>query len=346
MRLADEAYPCGPAPAAQSYLDQARSIEIARACGARGDPSRLRIPVRERAPSRARCRDAGLVFVGPKPATIEAMGDKVTSRRLMQKAGVPIVPGSTAKLGDDEACAFALEIGLPGDGEGHGGRRRQRHAPGAHGGGAPARDRARALGGALELSATTRSTSRSSSSEPRHIEIQILGDAHGNVIHLFERECSVQRRHQKVIEEAPANRMTPVLRESMGQAAVAAARAVGYEGAGTIEFLVDENQSVLLPGDEHARAGRAPGHRGDHQHRHREDAASASPRASRSASRRARSASTAGRIECRIYAEDPDKGFLPSPGEIVALPPAGRPRRARRLGRRARATWSRSTTTR
>jgi acetyl-CoA carboxylase biotin carboxylase subunit len=321
VRHADEAYPCGPAPAAQSYLDGARIVEIARACGAQAIHPGYGF-LSENAAFAEMCRAAGIVFIGPKPETIDAMGDKVTSRQRMKAVGVPIVPGTTEKLSDDEAVAFALKIGLP-----------VMVKASAGGGGKGLRlvtDKAQLL------PSITRARSEAKSSfgddaiyvekfveEPRHIEIQILGDSHGNLIHLFERECSVQRRHQKVIEEAPANHMPPTLREKMGAAAIAAARAVDYEGAGTVEFLVDADHAFyflemntrvqvehpvteLITGVDIVKtgiriaAGEPIGIGQEEIGIH------------------------GWAIECRIYAEDPDKNFLPSPGAILAFePPSG-----------------------
>jgi acetyl-CoA carboxylase biotin carboxylase subunit len=322
VRLADEAYPCGPAQAAQSYLNGARLIEIARACGARAVHPGYGF-LSENAGFAQACRDAGLVFIGPKPQTIEAMGDKVTSRVLMQAAGVPIVPGSTAKLGDDEAFAYALELGLPvmvKASAGGGGRGLRLVRDEAQLRPAIARARSEALSSfgddAIYIEKLVEG--------PRHVEIQILGDAHGNVIHLFERECSVQRRHQKVIEEAPANDMTPVLREKMGRAAVAAARAIGYEGAGTVEFLVDAKQAFYFL-EMNTRV----------QVEHPVTEAITNIDIVKTGIRIAAgepigiAQSEVGingwALECRIYAEDPDKGFLPSPGEIVEFHPPGGP---------------------
>ena len=322
VRFADEAYPCGPAQAAQSYLNGARIIEIARACGAGAIHPGYGF-LSENAAFAEASRAAGIVFIGPKPETIAEMGDKVTSRRRMQAAGVPIVPGSTETLGDAEAAAFALKIGLP-----------AMVKASAGGGGKGLRfvsDEAQLL----PAIARARSEAQSSFGddalyiekfveEPRHIEIQILGDAHGNVVHLFERECSVQRRHQKVIEEAPANHMTPGLREQMGKAAVAAARAVGYEGAGTVEFLVDKNHAFYFL-EMNTRV----------QVEHPVTELITNIDIVKTGIRIAAgepigfAQSEVGingwAIECRIYAEDPDKSFLPSPGPIASFRPPGGP---------------------
>jgi acetyl-CoA carboxylase biotin carboxylase subunit len=320
VRHADEAYPCGPAQALLSYLNGTHIIEIARACGAQAIHPGYGF-LSENAGFAEKCRDAGLVFIGPKPETIEAMGDKVTSRKLMQAAGVPIVPGSTEKLTDDEAVAFALKIGLP--------VMVKATAGGGGRGLRLVRDEAQLVPAITRARSEARSSFGDDSiyvekllEEPRHIEIQVLGDSHGNAIHLFERECSVQRRHQKVIEEAPANRMSPSLREKMGKAAVAAARAVGYEGAGTVEFLVDQNQAFfflemntrvqvehpvteLITNIDIVKTGIR--------------IATGEPIGFAQAD----VGINGWAIECRIYAEDPDRNFLPSPGEIVAFMPPG-----------------------
>ncbi|MGH9888045.1 MAG: acetyl-CoA carboxylase biotin carboxylase subunit, partial [bacterium] len=257
-----------------------------------------------------------------KPETIAAMGDKVTSRKRMQAAGVPIVPGSTETLSDEAAAAFALSIGLP-----------VMVKASAGGGGKGLRFVSEE---AQLVPAIARARSEAQSSfgddslyvekfveEPRHVEIQILGDAHGNVIHLFERECSIQRRHQKVIEEAPANHMTPSLREQMGRAAVAAARAVGYEGAGTVEFLVDKHLAFYFL-EMNTRV----------QVEHPVTELITNVDIVKTGIRIAAgepigiAQSEVGiygwAIECRIYAEDPDK-FLPSPGVITSFRPPGGP---------------------
>ena len=322
VRHADEAYPCGPAQAAQSYLNGARILEIARACGAQAIHPGYGF-LSENARFAQACRDAGIVFIGPKPETIEAMGDKVTSRKRMQAAGVPIVPGTTEALSDDEAVAFALEIGLP------------VMVKASAGGGGKGLRFVGDLAQLLPSIARARSEAQSSFGDdaiyiekclekPRHIEIQILGDSHGNALHLFERECSIQRRHQKVIEEAPANHMPPRLREQMGKAAVAAAKAVGYEGVGTVEFLVDKDSAFYFL-EMNTRV----------QVEHPITELITNIDLVKTGIRIAAGEPigfaqldvgiNGWAIECRIYAEDPEKGFLPSPGEIVAFRPPGGP---------------------
>jgi acetyl-CoA carboxylase biotin carboxylase subunit len=322
VRYADEAYLCGPAPARESYLNIDKLLEIAKASGAEAVHPGYGF-LAENAAFAQRCADAGIVFIGPKPDTIEQMGDKIVARKRMTEAGVPIVPGTTEKLSDAEAIAFAREVGLPvmvkaTAGGGGKGMRLVHREDELERSIKRARSEAKASFGddAIYVEKFVE--------EPRHIEIQILGDRHGNAIHLFERECSIQRRHQKVIEEAPANRLPPAVRKEMGAAAVAAAKAVGYEGAGTVEFLVDAkdnfyflemntrvqvehpvtemvtNVDIVKTGIRIA-AGNEIGIRQEEV------------------------GINGWAIECRIYAEDPDNNFRPSPGELVVYRPPGGP---------------------
>jgi acetyl-CoA carboxylase biotin carboxylase subunit len=322
VRYADEAWPCGPAPAAQSYLDIDRILAIAKESGAQAIHPGYGF-LSENAEFSRRCSEAGVTFIGPRPETIEEMGDKVVARQKMQAAGVPLVPGTTEKLTDEEAVAAANEMGLPvmvkaTAGGGGKGMRLVRKEKDLEQSIARARSEARASFGddAIYVEKFVE--------EPRHIEIQILGDRHGNAIHLFERECSIQRRHQKVIEEAPANRMPAKLREEMGKAAVAAAKAVDYEGAGTCEFLVDAHDrfyflemntrvqvehpiTELITNIDIVKTGIriAAGHEiGIAQ---------------------SEVGISGWALECRIYAEDPEQNFRPSPGEILVYRPPGGP---------------------
>jgi acetyl-CoA carboxylase biotin carboxylase subunit len=322
VRYAHEAYCCGPAPARESYLRIDTVIELARQSGAQAVHPGYGF-LSENEDFAQACADAGLVFIGPTPETIAAMGDKVTARRRMAAAGVPIVPGTTETLTDAQAVEQAHAIGLP------------VMVKASAGGGGKGMRLVRAESELEPAIRRARSEAKASFGndaiyvekfieEPRHIEIQILGDSHGNAIHLFERECSIQRRHQKVIEEAPANRMPPTLREEMGRAAVAAAKAVGYLGAGTCEFLVDNkfrfyflemNTRVqvehpvteMVTGVDIVKTGiriAAGEPIGIQQHE---------------------VGIHGWAIECRIYAEDPQKGFVPSPGEILVYRPPGGP---------------------
>jgi acetyl-CoA carboxylase biotin carboxylase subunit len=321
VRYADEAYHCGEPRASESYLRMDRILEIARESGAEAIHPGYGF-LAENGDFADLCAAAGIAFVGPSGDVMRAMGDKVRARETMQKAGVPIVPGTTKPLSDDEATRFAAEIGFPvmvkaTAGGGGKGMRLVKQASEMEQALKRARGEARASFGndALYVEKFVE--------QPRHIEIQILADRHGNTIHLFERECSVQRRHQKVIEEAPGNGITPELRERMGRAAVAAARAVDYVGAGTCEFLVDAkldfyflemNTRVQV---EHAITEAITG----------VDIVKTMIRAAAGeplgiAQEDLRISGHA--IEARIYAEDPEQNFAPSPGKIIVYrPPDG-----------------------
>ncbi|NNL66713.1 MAG: ATP-grasp domain-containing protein, partial [Myxococcales bacterium] len=244
VRFADEAYHVGAPPASESYLLADRIIEVAKQSGAEAIHPGYGF-LSERAPFVEACKKAGIVFIGPEAEVMEKMGDKVTARQTMQAAGVPIVPGTTDALTDEQAIAFSKEIGLPvmvkaSAGGGGKGMRLVKDEKDLQSSIERARSEAKASFGDDTIYV------EKFVEEPRHVEIQILADQHGHAIHLCERECSIQRRHQKVVEEAPANRMTPELREAMGQAAVAAAKAVNYHGAGTCEFLVDKHMDFYF----------------------------------------------------------------------------------------------------
>ena len=238
VRLADEAYHIGPAPAAESYLDQETILKVADRSGADAIHPGYGF-LSENADFAEACADASVHFVGPPPEAIRAMGDKTAARQLMEEAGVPMAPGTTdAVATTEDGEEIAEEIGYPvlikaaagGGGKGM----RIVHEPKNF---ASAMDRAQ--GEAESSFGDGRVFIEKYIEEPRHIEFQILADHHGNTIHLFERECSIQRRHQKVIEEAPSSVLTPEVRREMGEAAVAAAESCGYRNAGTVEFLVD-----------------------------------------------------------------------------------------------------------
>jgi acetyl-CoA carboxylase biotin carboxylase subunit len=320
VRIADEAREIGPAPARRSYLDMDRVLAAARDAGADAIHPGYGF-LSENADFADRCAAEGIAFIGPPGRVIRATGDKVTSRRTAESLQVPIVPGATAVLDDAAALAFAEEIGFPvmvkaSAGGGGRGLRRVRDA-----------DR---LGAALERARSEAAASFGDSGVylekvvegARHIEIQVVADAHGNAVHLFERECSIQRRHQKLIEEAPANGMTPEQRARMGAAAVALIRAVDYVGVGTCEFLVDAsghpyflemNTRIQV---EHPVTEEITGI----------DLAKATIRAAAGEPLGFTQEDVAIRghaIEARIYAENPHKKFLPSPGRIDVYQPAG-----------------------
>ena len=227
---ADRAVCLGPAPAAESYLNLPRLIEVLRETGA--DAVHPGYGLLSENPAFAEAvADAGAVFIGPPPSAMRAMSKKTDARDTMIRAGVPVVPGGT--IHDAERIGFPVLVKASGGGGGKGMRRVDRLADLDDAVASCQREAAKAFGDShvyLEKLVL----------RPRHIEIQVLGDAHGNVVHLFERECSVQRRHQKVVEESPSPVLPAATRARMGAAAVAAARAVGYVNAGTCEFLYDE----------------------------------------------------------------------------------------------------------
>jgi acetyl-CoA carboxylase biotin carboxylase subunit len=318
VRAADRAVRVGPAAPVESYLNINAIIDAARASGADAVHPGYGF-LSERAAFAEACAGAGLTFVGPPAASIEAMGSKIGARQLMERGGVPVVPGATpADQTDAGIAAAGTHIGFPvlvkaSAGGGGKGMRVARDAAALADAIPAARREAQAAFGDGTLY-VERLIER-----PRHVEIQIFADGHGNAVHLFERECSIQRRHQKVIEESPSPALTPALRERMGAAAVAAARAAGYRNAGTIEFLLEGHgdaarfyflemntrlqvehpvtESVtgtdLVRAQLHVAAGGAlPWSQGDLAQRGHA-------------------------IECRVYAEDPATGFLPQAGPLL-----------------------------
>jgi acetyl-CoA carboxylase biotin carboxylase subunit len=313
---ADEAYPIGPAPAAESYLRGDRLIEVAKRAGADAIHPGYGF-LAERADFARAVEAAGLCFVGPSPETIAAMGDKVEARRRMEAAGVPIVPGLVEPVADARAAAQAArEIGYPvllkaaagGGGKGMRVVREEEELSRAYD--AAAREAVAAFGdGRIYLERFVE--------RPRHIEIQVLGDAHGRVVHLGERECSIQRRHQKLIEEAPSPTLTPAERRAMGEAAVRAALAVAYQGVGTVEFLYCDGDFYFLEMNtrlqvEHPVTELVTGlDLVDWQFR------VASGEALDFGQDDVRLEGHA--IECRITSEDPAAGFLPSTGRVTHL---------------------------
>jgi 3-methylcrotonyl-CoA carboxylase alpha subunit len=317
VRLADEAVAIGPAPARESYLDGARIVEAARATGAQAVHPGYGF-LSENAEFAEACAEAGIVFVGPPPAAIRAMGDKSAAKALMAKAGVPLTPGyhgadqDPAHLAQEaKGIGFPVLIKASAGGGGRGMRRVDAPADFAEALAASKREAAQAFGDDRVL--VERYVLR-----PRHVELQVFGDAHGNVVHLFERDCSVQRRHQKVLEEAPAPGMTPERRAAMGAAAVEAARAVGYVGAGTVEFIVDPAGAFFFMEMntrlqvEHPVTEMITGlDLVEWQLR----VAAGEPLPLRQEQLRIDGHA----IEARIYAEDPEKGFLPSTGRLVHL---------------------------
>jgi acetyl-CoA carboxylase biotin carboxylase subunit len=321
VRMADEAYAIGPNAPSESYLRIDTIVDVARHCGADGVHPGYGF-LSENAGFSAACRDAGITFIGPSPEMIERMGSKTAARQTAVAAGAPVVPGTDDRLGpdvsDEHIAALAESIGFP------------LMVKAVAGGGGKGM---RVVGGRDELSSAiraARSEARASFGDSaiflerqigraRHIEVQLLGDRFGTVVPFTERECSLQRRHQKVIEETPSTVVDPALRARMTKAAADVARSVGYTGAGTIEFLLDEDGSFYFLEMntrlqvEHPITEMVSGvdlvqwqiriARGE--------------RLTLDPERLLRPHGHA--IECRIIAEDPDAGFMPSPGRILAL---------------------------
>jgi len=323
VRYADEAYLLGPAPSRESYLRGDKIIEIARKCGADAIHPGYGF-LAERDDFAEACEKAGIVFIGPKPSSIAAMGDKAVARATVLKAGVPVVPGTedVGNMTDEQLLAVASKIGFP-----------LLIKATAGGGGKGMRE----VVNLDEMPVLIQSARREAEAAfgdgnvyleklvegARHIEIQILADAYGNVIHLGERECSLQRRHQKLLEESPSPFMDEELRKKMGAVAVKAAKAVDYINAGTIEFLVDKDKNFyflemntrlqvehpvteMVTGidivKEQIRIARG------RQLSYTQDDIKLNGAA----------------IECRINAEDPYNSFLPSTGRIEhSLLPTG-----------------------
>jgi acetyl-CoA carboxylase biotin carboxylase subunit len=315
VRTADEAFPIGPAPARESYLDAQRILDTAKKAGADAIHPGYGF-LSENADFAEACERAGIVFVGPPPSAMRAMGSKTSARDTMQAAGVPITPGGSAET-IDEATATAARVGYPvmlkaahgGGGKGM----RLVHKPDELAGGLE-----RARSEALRSFGNGTVYIEKAIVNPRHVEIQVLGDKHGHVVHLFERDCSIQRRHQKVVEETPCPAATPELVAKMGEVAVKGALAVGYFSAGTFEFLLAEDGSFYFLEMntrlqvEHPITEWVTGF----------DLVSEMVRVAAGEDRAYRQEAITRRgasIECRVYAEDPQTGFLPSPGTIEAL---------------------------
>jgi acetyl-CoA carboxylase, biotin carboxylase subunit len=317
VREADYAVAVGPAPASESYLKTERILDAARTTGAEAIHPGYGF-FSENAGFASAVAQAGLVFIGPSPEAIKAMGDKVEARKAMAAAGVPVVPGSPGTLaGEDEVRAAAARIGYPvmlkaaAGGGGKGLRFVEKESELA--------SAIRAVGGEARSSfGDARLYVEKYLSRPRHIEFQVFADRAGNTVHVFERECSIQRRHQKVVEESPSPFITPAMRRAMGKVAVKAAQAVGYVGAGTIEFLadVDRNFYFLEMNTriqvEHAITEMVTG----------VDLVKAQIEVAAGAPlpfRQEDLSQHGWAIECRIYAEDPAAGFVPAPGRIDTL---------------------------
>jgi acetyl-CoA/propionyl-CoA carboxylase biotin carboxyl carrier protein len=319
VREADTAVRIGPAPAAESYLSIERLLDAATRTGAQAVHPGYGF-LAENAGFAQACAEAGLVFIGPPPSAISLMGDKIRAKETVRAAGVPVVPGSSGSgLSDEELAAAAREIGMP-----------VLLKPSAGGGGKGMR-LTRVESALMDEIAAARREARASFGDdtllverwidrPRHIEIQVLADGHGNVVHLGERECSLQRRHQKIIEEAPSVLLDEATRAAMGEAAVQAARSCGYRGAGTVEFIVpgtDPSQYYFMEMNtrlqvEHPVTELITGldlvewqlrvAAGERLTFTQDDITL-----------------TGHAIEARICAEDPSRGFLPSGGTVLRL---------------------------
>ncbi|HEY0429340.1 MAG TPA: acetyl-CoA carboxylase biotin carboxylase subunit [Pyrinomonadaceae bacterium] len=318
VRMADEAYFIGAPPSSESYLRWEKIIEVAKKSGAEAIHPGYGF-LSENADFVRHVSDEGITFIGPSPEAMEAMGGKMSARKIAIKAGVPVVPGTTEPLESaEEALEIAKKFGFP---------VMLKASAGGGGKGMRLVEREEDLKNALEASQSEALASFSDASvyvekaivRPRHIEIQIFSDKHGNHVHLGERECSIQRRHQKVVEECPSPINDAELRQKMGECAVMVARAVDYVGAGTVEFLVSDLDksfyflemntrlqvehpvTELVTGIDLVREqiNVAWGEKLSFT----QDEITWDGHA----------------IECRVYAEDPDNNFLPSPGRITRL---------------------------
>ena len=323
VRYADEAYLLGPAPSRDSYLRADKILEIARKTGADAIHPGYGF-LAEREDFAAACAESGITFIGPKPSAIAAMGDKAVARATVIKAGVPVVPGTedVGNMTDEDLLRVAPKVGFP------------LLIKATAGGGGKGMREVRSLEEMPGLLTSARREAESSFGDgnvyleklvegARHIEIQIMADNHGNVIHLGERDCSLQRRHQKLIEEAPSPFMDEELRAKMGALAVKSAQAVSYANAGTIEFLVDKDRNYFFL-EMNTRL--------QVEHPITEMVTGVDLVAEQIRVARGRQLSYSQddiklhghAIECRINAEDPYNGFLPSTGRIThSLLPTG-----------------------
>jgi 3-methylcrotonyl-CoA carboxylase alpha subunit len=314
VTMADEAVRIGPAAPRQSYLRADAILEAARRTGADAIHPGYGF-LSENAAFAQSCAEAGIVFVGPPPAAIRAMGGKSEAKALMERAGVPLVPGYHGADQDEailvrEAARIGYPVLIKASAGGGGKGMRIVH---------DAADFAAALAGAMREAASSFGDDRvlveRYLQRPRHIEIQIFADTHGTCISLFERDCSVQRRHQKVVEEAPAPGMTASMRAAMGEAAVAAAKAVGYVGAGTVEFIVEGDSFHFMEMNtrlqvEHPVTEAITGL----------DLVEWQLRVAAGEALPTRTPKLAGHaIEVRLYAEDPTRDFMPSVGRLTHL---------------------------
>ena len=314
VRYADEAYYIGPAPSNESYLVIDHIIDVAKKTKADAIHPGYGF-LSENAEFSDRCKKEGIIFIGPSSFAINTMGDKITARKTMQKANVPVVPGTTEPIQDlNKAIEVIKGIGLPvmikaSAGGGGKGMRLVMHEKDILPAVSSAKSEAKAAFGddAVYIEKYINS--------PHHIEFQVLADNHGNCIHLFERECSVQRRHQKVVEETPSPIMTPEVRDDMGKHAVAAAQAVNYSGAGTIEFIVDDNLNYyFLEMNTRLQVEHPITERVVSVDLVKEQIKIANNEVLKL--KQDELVQNGHAIEARIYAEDPDNNFMPNPGLI------------------------------
>jgi acetyl-CoA carboxylase, biotin carboxylase subunit len=321
VRFADEDVCIGPAPARDSYLNIPRIIAAAEITGADAIHPGYGF-LAENAEFAEICERSDIVFIGPSAEQIRLMGDKAMARKTMMSVGVPTVPGSAGAIEDaDSALETAREIGFP---------VLIKAAAGGGGKGMRVAQDGETFPAQLQMAQNEARSAFGDASvylekylaRPRHIEIQVMGDRHGNVIHLGERECSLQRRHQKLVEEAPSVALTPELRERMGEAATRGAKAIGYYSAGTVEFLLDEDGSFYFMEMntriqvEHPVTELVTG----------VDLVKEQIRVAAGERLSISVAELRGHcIECRINAEDPRRNFAPSPGQITIFHPPGGP---------------------
>ncbi|OQX75712.1 MAG: acetyl-CoA carboxylase biotin carboxylase subunit [Bacteroidetes bacterium 4484_276] len=314
VRYADEAYFIGPSPSSESYLNIEKIINAAKMSGADAIHPGYGF-LSENGVFSERCEKEGIIFIGPSSHSISSMGDKITARKRMIKADVPVVPGTAEPITDEKLAIKKIEeIGLP------------VMIKASAGGGGKGMRLVKKKEDIISSIRSARSEAKASFNDdavyiekyidsPHHIEFQILADRHGNAVHLFERECSVQRRHQKVVEETPSPLMNPKIREEMGKHAVAAAMAVNYYGAGTIEFIVDDSLNYYFLEMntrlqvEHPITERVVGVDLVKEQINIADGKEL-------ALKQNELGQDGHAIECRIYAEDPENNFMPSPGII------------------------------
>jgi acetyl-CoA carboxylase, biotin carboxylase subunit len=321
VRHADEIVHIGPAPATKSYLSVEALLEAAKETGADAIHPGYGF-LAENARFAAACRDAGLEFVGPPAEAIEKMGNKSVARRIAMEADVPVVPGSEESASDEEAVSTAAGIGYP---------VMVKAAAGGGGRGIRVAENEEELRKAVRVARQEAEKAFGDGSlyleklliGPRHVEVQVMADHEGNAIHLYERECSMQRRRQKIIEEAPSPGITPVVREAMAEAAVRLAREVGYTSAGTVEFLVEGDEFYFIEMNTRIQVEHPVTETltGVDLVKEQLTVAGGEP-----LSLKQEDVPFEGHaIEFRINAEDPEQGFMPSPGEISFLDVPGGP---------------------